>query len=195
MTPRSANPATLEAPRAAERPSEAADTLPAAWGVPLLALLPGALTLYLSFQSGGFFPGATGVAALALILFLLWWVLLAQRPVAGFSVPLGVAAGALILLAVWTLASAGWSDAAARALTEFDRLLLYLLVLVVFGSLPRTSTTARWLIYGLAGAMTLVCLSGFITRTVPDFWSAPPEFQRNRLSYPVGYWNALGLMA
>ena len=34
----------------------------------------------------------------------------------------------------WTLASATWSDAPARALSEFDRTLLYGLVLVLTGS-------------------------------------------------------------
>ena len=45
----------------------------------------------------------------------------------------------LALFAVWTLLSAGWSDAPARAMIEFDRALAYLLVVVLIGSLAVAS--------------------------------------------------------
>jgi hypothetical protein len=78
---------------------------------------------------------------------------------------------------------------------EFDRALLYLVVLCCFGSFARTSRYVRWLVWGVAIALVVICTAGFITRTLPDFWSAPPDLQRERLSYPIGYWNALGLAA
>ena len=59
---------------------------------------------------------------------------MASRPFDGWSPALALASGALALLAIWTLASAAWSDAPVRALTEFDRTLLYALVLVLTGS-------------------------------------------------------------
>ena len=37
---------------------------------PTIALLPGALTIYLGFDGGGYFPPATGVAVAALALAL-----------------------------------------------------------------------------------------------------------------------------
>jgi O-antigen ligase len=157
--------------------------------------VPGGLTVYLAFESGGFFPGAAGVTAVLLALLLIARVLLARDPFAGMSGPLAIVAGALMLLAAWTLASAAWSDSAARATLEFDRVLVYLLALALLGSLPRSAWTARRLVWGLAVGMTLVCTAGLITRTLPDVWAAPPELQRNRLSYPIGYWNAFGLMA
>ena len=164
-------------------------------GTAALALSPGALTIYLAFQSGGFFPGATAVATLIVLALLVLRVLLARDPIQGLSAPLALAAGALTLLAVWILASSAWSDSTARALTEFDRTLLYLLALVLFGTMPRDARTVRWMIWGLAGAFAALSIIGFITRTLPDVWSAPTELQRNRLSYPIGYWNALGLVA
>ncbi len=159
------------------------------------ALVPGALTLGLAFKSGGFFPGATAVAVLIMIALLVLRVLIADQPFAGLNVPLGVAIGAMALLAVWTLVSAGWSDASARAIAEYDRTLLYALVLVFFGSIPRTPRAARWLVIGLAAGLVVVCLGGFITRVLPDVWAAPPERVAERWSYPIGYWNALGLAA
>jgi hypothetical protein len=65
---------------------------------------------------------------------LLLRITVAHVPFAGWSVWLGAASGALAGFAVWILASAAWSHAPARAITEFDRALLYLLVLTLTGS-------------------------------------------------------------
>jgi O-antigen ligase len=153
------------------------------------------LIVYLSFESGGFFPGATAAASLAVSMLLLGRVLLADDPFEGVGPPLAVAAGALMLFAAWTLASGAWSDSSSRAMIEFDRVLLYLLTLVFFGSFARHSSFMRWMLRGLALGMTAVCAAAFITRTLPDVWSAPAHLEIGRLSYPIGYWNALGLMA
>jgi O-Antigen ligase len=188
-------PTAGQATAPSPRPEIRSGLLRAVPWTPLAGLVPGALTLYLAFESGGFFPGATAVATLVLALLLLARVLLADDPFAGVSVPLAVAGGGMMLFAAWTLASAEWSDSSARALLEFDRVLLYLLALVWFGSFARSSRFVRWVLWGLALAMTAICAAGFITRTLPDVWSAPAEVERERLAYPIGYWNALGLTA
>ena len=87
--------------------------------------LPGLATAWLGFRAGGFFPGQVGLVALTLALVLVGRITLARRPFEGWSPALALASGALAGLAVWTLASALWSDAPARALAEFDRTLLY----------------------------------------------------------------------
>src|SRR6266496_2645574 len=91
-----------------------------------IALLPGALTVYLSFNAGGFFPNTDAFVAILLAGVLIARILLAAEPFAGFSRPLAIAAGTFALYAGWTLLSAAWSDAPGRALVEFDRALLYL---------------------------------------------------------------------
>ena len=139
--------------------------------------------------------GATAVAVLVFVVLLAVRVLVADQPFAGLNLPLGVAIGALALLAAWTLSSAGWSDASARAMTEYDRTLLYALALVLFGMTPRSPRAARWMVVGLAIAFVGICLAGFITRVLPDVWAAPPERVADRWSYPIGYWNALGMAA
>ncbi|MGI8624587.1 MAG: hypothetical protein ACR2NB_14150, partial [Solirubrobacteraceae bacterium] len=90
-------------------------------------LLPGALVVALCFAAGGFFPGAVAIAACGLGLVLVLVLTLARRPFPGLSVPFVLGAVALTLLAVWTLVSASWSQSPARALVEYDRVLLYLL--------------------------------------------------------------------
>jgi O-antigen ligase len=163
--------------------------------VALYLLLPAGLTTYLAFSSGGYFPGATAVAALVLATVLVLRAVAAEEPLGGLSRPVAIAAGALMLYGLWNLVSAGWSDSPARALVEFNRVLLYLLALLLFGSMRHSPKRVRLMAWGLALAFTAVCTAGLLTRTLPDVFTIAQDFQTERLSYPIGYWNALGMMA
>ncbi|MGH2979742.1 MAG: O-antigen ligase family protein [Solirubrobacterales bacterium] len=160
-----------------------------------LLLLPGGLTIYLSFNGGGFFPNTQAFAALVLAAALALRIAFAEAPFAGFSKSLAVAAGGLGLYALWALLSALWSDAPARALLEFNLALLYLLALLLFGSLSRTATFLRWMVRGLALGVVVVCVCGLVTRVLPEVWPISETIADDRLSYPLTYWNALGLLA
>lgn len=164
----------------------------AAWIV--LALLPGALTVYLAFNAGGYFAGEPAAAATVLLLVLAARIMLAGDPAAGVSRGLIAAASALALFALWTLLSGGWSDAAGRALVEADRALLYLVALVFFGSLGGVGRL-RWMIRGVALAAVAVCTISLTTRVLPGVWPLDYDSITTRLNYPVTYWNALGLLA
>lgn len=159
-----------------------------------LLLLPGALTAYLSFNAGGFFAGVTAQVAVALTLVLILRVTLAQDPFAGFSRSLVAAVAALALFAVWTLASAGWSQATARPIFAFDLVLVYLLGLLIFGTLERTPARLRLMVRGLALAATAVAGAALVSRVLPELWPIAPNINPERLSYPLTYWNALGLL-
>ncbi len=174
-----------------ERPTTALERL-GTWG---LVLLPGVLLVFLSFNAGGFFPGTPALVAVVLLLLLASRIVVAPHPFAGFSPALAVAAGALGLYAVWTGLSAIWSDSTWRAMVEFDRALLYLVALVLFGSIPRDSQQVRWMTRSLALAILVVCSIGLITRLAPDLWPIAANQSEDRLSYPITYWNTLGLMA
>jgi hypothetical protein len=160
----------------------------------VLLALPGALTVYTAFNAGGYFAGTQGLLAAILAVLLLLRVTLAADPVGGAGRPLLVAAAALTLLGAWTLLSESWSDAPARALLEWDRTLVYLLVLLLFGTLPFTPQRLRWALRGVALACLAVCTVALITRTLPDVWEIGPNVANRRLSYPITYWNALGLL-
>ena len=177
-------------------PDSAASTRISGSKFGLLALAaPAVLVLYLAFSSGGFFPGATGVAAAALFGALVLRISLAARPFAGLGGAVAVAAGALALLAAWTLASAGWSDAPARALLEYDRVLLYLAAVLLLGSFGWAEPRLRLTLLGLVAALVVVCAVAFATRTLPETFPADAGIAPERLEYPLGYWNALGLLA
>src|SRR3712207_2809814 len=109
----------------------------------VLLLLPAALTVYLSFNGGGYFPDAIGIASLVVLQAIVLRITLADDPLAGFRAQGVVAVGALAAFGLWTLASQRWSDAEARALIEADRVLLYVLVLMLFASVPHTSEIGR----------------------------------------------------
>ena len=86
-----------------------------------LSLLPGALTVYISFNGGGFFVGTPALIAVVVAVLLILWLLLAPDPFATVNRRLALAVGALGLFALWTLISSGWSHSPGRALIAFDR--------------------------------------------------------------------------
>jgi O-antigen ligase len=160
-----------------------------------LMLLPGALIVFLGFNAGGYFPGTPAVAALVLTQILLVRIVQARRPFEGLAPMTLVVAGALACYALLTLVSGIWSHSMSRALIEFDRAWLYLLVLVLFGTIQASTDNLRWLVRGLVLGMSIVCVSGLATRLLPNVWHTAPGVSNERLSYPVTYWNTLGLLA
>lgn len=157
--------------------------------------LPAGATLFFSFNAGGYFAGSPALGAVVLGVALVLRITTAQEPFAGFNPVLALAAGALGLFAAWALVSTLWSDAPARAMIEFDRALLYWFALVLTGSFVRTTEGVAWGLRGLAVATFVVCVAGLLTRLVPDVFEVARGFSSERLSYPLTYWNAVGLMA
>src|SRR5436305_521773 len=159
-----------------------------------LSLLPGALTVYISFNGGGFFVGTPALIAVVVAVLLILWLLLAPDPFATVNRRLALAVGALGLFALWTLISSGWSHSPGRALIAFDRTILYLVVLVLFGFVGGGPARERAIVRGVALGGTIVCTAGLITRILPRVWTVSPGFQGDRLSYPLSYWNGLGIL-
>ncbi len=164
-------------------------------GVAALIGLAPASIVYLSFGQGGFFPSTTGFAAIGFAAALVLRTTLAEHPFSGFNRRLAIPLLALAGLGAWQLVSALWSHDTARALDEYDRTLLYLLAMTLFGSLPTSIIRLRWLIRALAAGMTAVCLAALLSRVLPHFWPTGTGNFASRLNYPLTYWNALGLFA
>jgi len=159
-------------------------------------LLLAAALIWLGFNAGGFFAGTSALAATVVGAALVLWITLASRPFARLTPVLGAAAAALGLLAVWTLLSATWGiGTAARALLEFDRTLLYLLVVLLAGLAVADRAQRRGLVRGLVVGAVIVAGAGLVTRLLPDVWPVGADVQADRLSYPVTYWNTLGLLS
>jgi O-antigen ligase len=160
-----------------------------------LPLLLAGLTVVLGFDAGGYFASTTGWATAGLALALAAVALAAGRPPHGVTWPLVWAAGALALLGIWILLSATWSEAPARALFELDRVLLYLLTLLLFATAPFPKRSLRRLPVAFAAAALVLCAAGVLVRTLPEQWpfSLPPDTKR--MAWPVTYENALGALA
>ena len=160
-----------------------------------LMLLPGALVVFTGFNAGGYFPATPAIAAIVLTQILLVRILQSSRPFEGFAPATLVAIAALGLYTLLTLASALWSHAVSRALIEFDRAWLYLVILVLFGTVRASRENLRRLIWSLLAGASIVCLAGLTSRVLPNLWPTAPNVSNQRLSYPVTYWNTLGLLA
>jgi hypothetical protein len=164
-------------------------------GLAGLVLLAPAAVIYLAFNAGGYFPSAPGVVAIVLVQALVLRTLLAERPFEGYSRALAVPLGALTLLAAWTLTSALWAHATARVLDAYDRMLLYVLALALFGALRYTRARMSWLMRALLAGMGAICVIGLISRVLPHTWPTTSNFFADRLNYPLTYWNAEGMVA
>src|SRR6185312_16210910 len=75
---------------------------------------------------------------------------------------------------------------------EADRALLYALVVALVGLLGAVPAARRIVQTGLIGALVAAVVCGLITRLLPDVWPIPAQMEFERLSYPLGYWNAMG---
>jgi hypothetical protein len=163
-------------------------------GAATVVAAPALLTLYFAFDAGGFFAGSTGVGAAVV------WVAVAVRLVTAESVaqaftrPLALAGAALGLFTAWALISAAWSDSSSRALIEFDRALMYAGLLVLFGSVRRTPERTAWALRALFGAFLVVGAFALVSRLLPDVLSVRSDIAADRLSYPITYWNGLGIL-
>lgn len=156
------------------------------------ALLPAPLIVYLGVHSGGYPRGITGVAAGLVAALLVLRAVVAPRTVRRPG-RIGLAmAGSLAALAAWQLLSAGWSDSAARAVAEFDRTALYLMVVLTFVTLPRDSL--RPVLLAVGGGVAVLALMGLATRLQPDVFPTTLSNSPQRLSFPITYWNAMGVL-
>jgi O-antigen ligase len=164
-------------------------------GIAGLVALPGVLTVYLGFVAGGFFPGQPAQVAFFLALVLVMVTTLVEHPFGGLGRSLGLAIAAFALFGLWTLLSSQWSGSSARALAEFNRVLAYVLALLVFGSVATSQQRLRWLLRSVALGVFVVSVAGLISRVLPDVLPVALTIQPQRLSYPITYWNTLGLMA
>jgi len=155
--------------------------------------LAGGLTLYLSLNAGGFFPGTTGIATAFVAVCLLLRITVAAQPFAGWGPAASLAVGAFALYASWALISSSWSGAAERALLEFDRALLYLLVVAFFATFPRVPGGLQRMLRWLLLAFVTVAFVGLAARLLPDVSGITEALSAERLSHPLTYWNAMGV--
>ena len=145
--------------------------------------------------------GSYSIQARAVIAVLVWWVVvggvvLRLLPRAAIPREAVVALASLTALATFTVVSIAWASDNGGAYEEGVRAVGYagLFALVVLAS---PGGSGRSWLTGLAIGLTAVSALALVSRMIPGLLpdqgvvSALPE-TAGRLSYPLGYWNALG---
>jgi O-antigen ligase len=190
-------------PALTTQPAAEASTATAARKRPLAGVDPQAavsfvglatITIYLGFNAGGFFVIPPAIVAIALLLCLLLQLTIAARPVQGAGPLATTAIAGMALYSVWTLVSSAWSHSPSRGLIAFDRAMLYTLTLTLTALWPASRHRVRALLGGLTVAIVVIATVAIITRLLPRVWPLAPDVSADRLSYPLTYWNADGLL-
>ncbi|MBJ7328679.1 MAG: O-antigen ligase family protein [Solirubrobacteraceae bacterium] len=170
------------------------------------ALLPGQVAAFLLTFGGivllGLEQGAYDLVIRQQVAVVIWWLLalaflVGLLPRTTPSAPGWVVIVALVLLGLWTTLSLGWSPDDDRTLVEIARVAMHLgVVVLVATALDRN--TWRAAIAGASAAAAFICLAALTRRLFPDTFGEDvitEAFGSNRLSYPLGYWNAVGAWA
>jgi O-antigen ligase len=162
----------------------------AADGLPAAAVAGGAVAI-LSLASGGGSPAAwdvTSVVALAVALAIIW----RHRPVIGRMT--GAAVGLLALMAAWSGLSYLWSADPPATAGEVQR---WVATAALAGciAVAARAWSPRSIPAGLAASTAIVCSYAIATKMLPGWFGQGSLAGINRLYQPVGYWNALGVLA
>ena len=150
-----------------------------------------------ALAGGGFGPTALGVSTAVVWLLLAGLAAGGRLSPAGLTRPLALALGLMALLAAWTALSISWAGDDGAAFVDLARMLLYLGVLAVVGLSARPGSVPSWLA-ALAIAGVSIAALAVASRTLGFGNDAALAAQlpraAERLSYPIGYWNALGYL-
>jgi O-antigen ligase len=152
----------------------------------------------LSYANGGFAPTTRSYAAIAA-----WWLLGIGAAIGIASAWAGVgrlalaAVGLLSASAIWILISVNWAADVERAFEQFNQVSLYVAILVIAILVARL-VPAYVLIGGIALALSAIAGVALVSRFFPSVFGTQPGLQAlpplvNRLSFPLGYWNGLGI--
>jgi hypothetical protein len=152
-----------------------------------------AVTTLLSFYSGGYFPSEWGLL-LGFFAIVALLVVIVCDTVAVTRRDVSVVA-ALAALAVWSLVSIAWSSGADAPVLAAERDLVYVAALGAL-LLAVSRDRVQWLMGGAVGGILVVCVYALATRLFAGaVGDAADAVAGNRLGAPIGYANALGVLA
>ncbi len=157
----------------------------------MIALLLAAALAVLAFKNGGFFPPMWSWLSFASACVLLVVVVL-RAPPRWSRLELATCA-ALATLAGWTLLSALWSVDPSQSVREAERALLYAAGVAVVFTLAE-ARHIRGLVVAVVGAIVFV-VSYALVHYLFSSHARPEGFEGFLLFRPVGYANALGILA
>lgn len=162
-------------------------------------LLGFGLVVYLALHGGGFDPIVRNQLGIAV-----WWGVLLGLAVG--ALPLNrlrygslAALGLLTAYVAWVALSASWSDSPGRTFDDLGRVVTYLGVFALALSI-RGPKGARRMVGAVGAAIVVVAIVALLSRLHPAWFPQAGETAsflpngRNRLAYPLGYWNGLAAL-
>jgi hypothetical protein len=156
-----------------------------------LAVIAAAVVTAIAFRDGGYFPTEWAWSALALFLIAANALLFSDRLSIG---RLELAMLALLTgFVAWIALSSIWSTSLERSILELQRGLVYLAALLMVFLVAR-GRSMKELLAAVCGASLLVSTVALTKLFFPDRFSVPTGVFY-RLSEPLGYPNALALVA
>jgi O-antigen ligase len=162
----------------------------AAWTV--LTVLSGGIDLGDGLATRG--ATAAMLATLVAAPFAAWALMRSRDRAAPRSGPALLAIGGVAGLAVWAGISILWAPAGDLAWTEANRIALAALALMIgIGIASMVPQAPERFAVGLSIAAAPVVLWALLARCMPTVFGS--DFEPSRLQAPVGYWNALALVA
>ena len=153
--------------------------------------------VYLGLSGGGYDPLVHDQVGIAV-----WWIILAGAAIGAFpqrrlSAGAWCALGVLAAFAVWTALSLGWTDSAERTSADLARVATFLGIFAL-ALLARGPDWSRRAISAVSAAIVLVATVALLSRFHPVWFPSSTDTarfltsERERLSFPLNYWNGLG---
>jgi hypothetical protein len=169
------------------------------WGAVVGWLLVFALIVYLGVEGGGYDPIVHDQAGIAIWAVLLLGVLAGALPRQGPGPGAWAVLGLLVAFAAWMALSLGWTESVERTWAELARMTTYLGVfaLALFAAHGRA---ARRTVGAVGAGIVVVALVALLSRLHPAWFPEADQTAqfltggRERLSYPINYWNGLAAL-
>jgi hypothetical protein len=169
------------------------------WGGVAKWLSAFGLVAYLGLEGGGYDPLVHDRVGIAV-----WWILIAgllvgALPTARLSPAAWISLGLLAAFAAWTALSLIWTESVEQTFAEAARVAGYMGVFVL-ALLAWRPNGARRMAAAVAAGVSLVVVVALLSRLHPAWFPEAGqtaiylESGRERLSYPLNYWNGLGAL-
>ena len=148
----------------------------------------------LALTGGGFALADRHIAGLGVWLLVAALLVLGAAGRAALGKPFYWGAGLVLGVAIFSGVSSFWSGSVELSVTEGDRVLIYLGVLLAAFLIAQTDQRAQRFAEGIVFALIGVALLGLATRLLPHVFPVAEGLGSGpRLRYPLGYWNANGV--
>src|SRR3954447_18538191 len=148
----------------------------------------------LALTGGGFELADRHIAGLAVWLLIAALLALGAAGRASLGKPFFWGTGLVLALAVFSGLSSFWSGSVELSVTEADRVLVFLGVLLAAFLIAHTDQRRQRFAEGIVFALMGVGVLGLATRLLPHVFPVAEGLGSGpRLRYPLGYWNANGV--